>query len=164
MLLVFPCDRHLGVGCEQQARGGCVGKASLTTRVSWPGQHRSCGCFCCREAAGDLCNSVVTAVPEVLLLCVHLGAGTNTEKPPWCSHLKIMSYSVSVLGDFNSGLVSPCRSLGKGFTICPADLAVQVLAFLPGLENSSFVPLIFEIGMYEPKSGWSFRNPSIFIH
>lgn len=64
-------------------------KSSLTT---WPGQHRSCAAS---AAAGQV---EIFAIPLLWLpqefcyrvLCVHLGAGTNTGKPAGCSHLKIL--------------------------------------------------------------------------
>lgn len=78
-----------------------VEKAALP---SGPVQHRSCSCFCCRGQL-DTSAAVVLWLPQEFcycVLCVYLGAGTNTGKPPWCSHLRIISCSRSVSGDFGN--------------------------------------------------------------
>lgn len=148
---LFLCGRHLGEGCEQQMRGGLVEKASLTT---WPGQHRSWGCFCCRGAAGDLGNSFARLPQKFCYLCCVFITPEN-----------LVLLWVSCRWLWQSVLIE-CLHValqGKDFPRCPADWAVQVLTFLPGLENSSFVPAVFEIAVKEPESGQSFWIPSIFM-
>lgn len=110
------------------------------------------GLLLCR--AGDISAAQVSWLPQKFCyheLCVYLGAAHW--KSSWCSHLKASSDSRSAPGDLGSlcWLSVSCRSSGKGFLSCPADVAVQVLTFLPGLENNSFVP----VAVCEPKSGQS---------